>query len=270
MNKDIFDFEKCSKLETIKELITQKYTQKEIANKLGLKVRQVTCFTNYHGLKNHNKSKNITLTDIEKQVILGSLLGDGYVDKFGRLRIQHSNKQLKYNEHKNMLLKSIVKSFRKDIIRFDKRTNKTYYSNLISTQCLKPIKEYRSSWYINDVKTINLSDITDIEPLGLAIWFMDDGFKSNYGIKIATDSFKKEELLTLIKIIFVKFDILFKIDKRNRLYLCKDGYQNFHNLIYPYILPEFYYKLQNEQIIKNRVNSGNGEIPNPDPLSIGI
>ena len=270
MNKDVFDFEKCSKFEIIKELIAQGYTQKEIASKFGMTVRQVTVFTNYNGLKNHNKSKNIKLTNIEKQVILGSLLGDGTVDRYGRLRIQHSSKQLEYNEYKNSLLKSIVKSFKKDITRFDRRTKKTYYSNLVSTQCLKPIKECYNSWYKDSVKTINLSDIINIDPLGLAIWFMDDGFKCNSGIKIATDSFKKEELLELIKVIFVKFNILFKIDKRNRLFLLKDSYTEFHNLIYPYILPEFYYKLQSDQIIKNGVNSGNGENPNPDPLSIGI
>lgn len=270
MNKDVFDFEKCSKLDVVKKLITQGFTQKEIANKLGLTVRQVTCFTNYNGLKNHNKGIKKILTNIEKQVILGSLLGDGTVDKYGRLRIQHSSKQLEYNRYKQMLLKSIVKSFKEDMTRFDKRTNKTYYSNLLSTQCLKPIKEFYSSWYIDGIKTLNISDLINVEPLGLAIWFMDDGFKCNNGIKIATDSFKKQELLELIKVIFVKFNILFKIDKRNRLFLSKDSYQDFHNLIYPYVLPEFYYKLQSDQIIKNGVNSGNGETPNPDPLFIGI
>jgi hypothetical protein len=268
--KDDFDFENSSKLDIVKHLINQGYTQKEIALRLNVSVRKITCFTNYYGLKNHNKSVKMTLNNIQEQVILGSLLGDGTIDKYGRLRIQHSSKKLFYNEFKNSLLQSLVKSFKKDITRFDKRTKKTYYSNLISTKCVKPLKEYYLKWYNNSIKTININDFELLNELGLAIWFMDDGFKCNRGIKLATESFERKSLLQIIKIIYVKFDVLFKIDKTNRLYLTQDEYYKFHNLIFPHILPEFYYKLQSDQIIKNGVNSGNGEIPNPDPLSIGI
>lgn len=233
------------KYNLIKKLIEKGFTQSQIADKLNMRTRQVTVFTSQHKLINNNKLQ-IELSENDKQVIIGSLLGDGYLDEYGRLRLKQSCKQLKYLQYKKDLLSpNIISNFKTETLKYDKRTLKNYCSCSLDTICTDSIKAYRNSWYKESKKLINIEDFKQIEPLGLSIWFMDDGFKYNKGISIATECYTIEDIKQMRNILLSKFDILFEISNKNRLYLKKKEYIKFHNLIESYIIPELRYKLQN-------------------------
>ena len=227
----------------ILKLIDESYTQKEIASKFNTSVRNITVCCYHHKIKNPNKSKKINFSVIEKQVILGSLLGDGTITKDGRLRIKHSSKQRDYLVYKKSLLSNIECNFRDVKTTYDKRTNKRYSHVNLDTKVYQNFKDLRNNWYPNDTKNIYIKDFREIDALGIAIWFMDDGFKSNKGIMMATDSFKKEDLVECCKILYEKFNLKFLINDRNRIYLKKSEYSKFYQLIKPYIHSTMLYKL---------------------------
>jgi DNA-binding CsgD family transcriptional regulator len=244
--KPIVNSKKRDKQLLISKMIDKDYTPSEIAKELNMSSRQIITFCNEHGIKNPNKSHNrYEFSNKEKQVILGSLLGDGHVDVSGRLRIKHSCAQNEYLMYKLSLFnKNIISSVRKDILRFDKRTNKSYCSSSFDTKCIKYLKEQHLKWYKNK-KTINFEDFEILDILGLSIWFMDDGFKQNNGIGIATMCFELKDIHKIIDILYKKFNIQFGIKKDKCIYVKKDEYVKFDHLIRPYIIPSMLYKLQN-------------------------
>jgi hypothetical protein len=89
-----------------------------------------------------------------------------------------------------------------------------------------------------------------LTPIGLAIWFMDDGSKLGNGAKIATNCFTKTELLKLCKILQNKFNIIVTvqsggINKGYTLYISTSSMITFSKIIKLYMLPSLYYKLGN-------------------------
>lgn len=95
-----------------------------------------------------------------------------------------------------------------------------------------------------------------ITPYGVAMWFMSDGYvclvgKSkgiikNRRVEFATDRYSELEVSNLKKMMLYKFNIKCSVIKRGnyyRLRVQKDSYQDFINLIFPYLIPSMYYKI---------------------------
>lgn len=97
----------------------------------------------------------------------------------------------------------------------DKRTNKLYSSLYLRTKRLSLFTEYHNLFYFNGIKVV-LNNIYDLlTPLGLAHWIMQDGsfHKVSKGIVLCTDSFTKEEVLLLLKVLQEKFNLKCTIQK---------------------------------------------------------
>lgn len=91
---------------------------------------------------------------------------------------------------------------------------------------------------------------------GLAMWYMSDGYVCLVGkckgiirsrrIDFATDRYSKTEIENLQKMMLHKFAIKCSVIKRGeyyRLRVIKESYQDFINLIFPYLIPSMYYKI---------------------------
>lgn len=91
---------------------------------------------------------------------------------------------------------------------------------------------------------------------GVAMWYMSDGYVCLVGkskgvirsrrIDFATDRYSKSEVENLQKMMLHKFNIKCSIVKRGeyyRLRVTKESYQDFINLIFPYLVPSMYYKI---------------------------
>ena len=88
------------------------------------------------------------------------------------------------------------------------------------------------------VKTIKPELILYMDYIVLAYWFMGDGSKRNDVITLCTDNFTLQEVVLLINILILKFDInptIHKEKKNFRIYINKKEL----NLIIPYIKPYF-------------------------------
>ncbi len=116
-----------------------------------------------------------SLTQTQKSIIIGSILGDGYLRVIkGRLNafleINHSIRQKEYVDWKYDRLKSITKSPPKQ-----RESNGQRLAYRFFTEQHPVLTELWQRFYKKGVKTIP-SDLV-IDPLMLAVWFMDDGSK---------------------------------------------------------------------------------------------
>ena len=187
-----------------------------------------------------------------KQLLIGSLLGDGCFCSVGKnaknkcLSIAHSEKQTEYLLYKhNILAKYNLAS---SIIHYD-INNSRYIKNIKGNRFrskLHPIfTEIRERYYDKQGhKRVQYNFIKDIDSLGLAIWYMDDGYVTKNSCIISTCSFTLEEQQVLANILLEKFNLHFNIGKNdNSMYLQAKDFPKFVEIVSPYIIPSMKYKL---------------------------
>lgn len=95
-----------------------------------------------------------------------------------------------------------------------------------------------------------------LTPVGLANWYMSDGYICLVGktknhivnrrVDICTDRYSIYTIQSMVNVLFTKFNIESSIVKRDKFYrirIKQNSYQNFINIIKPYIVPSMLYKL---------------------------
>ncbi len=129
-----------------------------------------------------------SLTKEQKSIIIGSILGDGYLRIIPKrnnafLEINHSISQRQYVDWKYLNLEDLVKSPPKERKGLGNRVAYRFFTKQHSE-----LTELYLRFYSNGKKVIsNL----ELNPLIIATWFMDDGSKSYYRIRIRQDSAEK-------------------------------------------------------------------------------
>ena len=106
-----------------------------------------------------------------EQVLLGSLLGDGHLEKTGRLRIDHGDKQKAYLQWKIAAFKGLCTDIAPRRI-CDKFGDRVTWQGRVGT-CLA-FRRARADWYATESKEILDGALDALGDLGLAVWFMDD------------------------------------------------------------------------------------------------
>ena len=199
------------------------------------------------------------LTDKQKEIIAGSMLGDGHFHKIIRNNSYFTKQQcVKYKEyiewHYEQFLpysKPTAEIFSKEKIIWNKETStierisdvKKLCGYVFKT-CLHPcFTELRNYWYPHGKKIIP-NDLV-LTPLSIAIWFCDDGCNSynNREAVIATQSFSMDEayfLLDLLKEFEIKGRVVTKISPRTGVHqpilkMNSTSYDNLIHLIKPYV-----------------------------------
>lgn len=209
----------------------------------------------------------MVLTDAEKAVIFGTLLGDAILIKRGesyRLRIAHSIKQKEYVDWKYKKLKRLCTKVQPPKIYLEKKKylRSEFYTD--SSLCLKQIHQLFYKPMVNSngktvyIKTITqeLLDNLPKNPIVLAVWFLDDGSvrPDCYAGRLATQGCSYEEHVLLQdyfqKVYDIKTDIVSHL-KRKKQYTLSFPAKSFWklvNCIEPTVkeVPSMVYKL-NEQ-----------------------
>lgn len=162
------------------------------------------------------------ITQEELEILNGLMLGDGCLEKHkngtnASLRITRASKDKEYLIfHKNKLINLPYCKIR-DRENLDKRTNKIYYSSILSTRVSAELTLLYNKWYIGGVKIIP-KDL-ELTPIVLATWFADDGNiivnKGRYRIKLSTHGFTYDEVIFLQLLILKTFKINMSIYKDN-------------------------------------------------------
>ena len=148
-------------------------------------------------------------TKKDLSILIGLLLGDGYIDPKGRIGIEHGEKQKEYCIFKAKLLHSICGGSDikvKELVR-NKTSEKSKLDKFITYSFKKQSKHFipiRNLLYLNNKKTYTKEVLDLLDPLAIALWWMDDGCltakynkgydKPHYMLRLAT-YVSKEELL---------------------------------------------------------------------------
>ena len=186
----------------------------------------------------------------EFQVILGSLLGDGSLvqpHKNGGaiLTFNHCVEQEEYIRYKQKILSNIsseVKLYNKHDSRLN---NPDYQQFSVYTKSIIELANMRSNWY-TPIKRVHYDDIKKLGPLGLAIWYMDDGYKNKPygGCSLCTNCFSEEDLEILKQVLKDNFNIYATSNQtRNVLYIPSSEFPKFKKIVDPYIVPCLKYKV---------------------------
>ena len=179
----------------------------------------------------------------QSQIVLGSILGDGYLYKNGRLQIEHCEKDRPYVEWKHGKLARLTSGTPKRCVRYDLRTKKRYISWRFYTKSI--FKSLRNLFYVKDKKIIPRGKI-GLDPLGLAVWFMDDGgrgARTPKGMIMSVRGYCLKDRIYLQRYVQRKFKIKVNLHKNGQLYFPVQTVDRFCALIKPYIIPCMEYKL---------------------------
>lgn len=179
-------------------------------------------------------------TKKDLSILIGLLLGDGYIDPKGRIGIEHGEKQKEYCIFKAKLLHSICGGSDikvKELTR-NKTSNKSKLNKFITYGFKKQSKHFipiRNLLYLNNKKTYTKEVLNLLDPLAIALWWMDDGCltakynkgsdKPHYMLRLATYVSKEEN--ELIKQYFIdNYNMIWnvvKADGSNDKYMLRCG-----------------------------------------------
>lgn len=203
-----------------------------------------------YGIKTTQRWQKINRENLsykQRQIVLGSLMGDACIPKLYsgeihyRIHFAHKFGHKAYLAWKNRVLYPFS-------LRIGIKKEKTSKHGFQFRTIGHPIfKKLRNSFYPNGRKTVP-NEIMEINSLGLATWFMDDGAYHNYILRLSTDSFNKEGINRITNYFGEKWNMFPKIgismpSKTFHLkFLAKDR-NRFFKIIKPHIVPCMSYKL---------------------------
>ena len=233
---------------TIDYLCSQGLNDREIAEELKCSSKKVT-YVRTKVLKKQNNmhyKRDVYLSEFEYQVLIGTSIADGHLssnDKNTKARISfaHSMAQEKYALHKAEILNkfSIATKYYSSN---DKRTNKVYSKVSISSKYYKEIYDLYKKLYVNKVKAPSKELVQELGPIAFAYIYMDDGYYLRGGAGISFCSFP-EEINKLFVSRLQEFGVISTIHKNGVIYISRNSFDTFKNLILPYIHEELLYKL---------------------------
>lgn len=187
------------------------------------------------------------MSERQKLVLIGTLLGDGSLAKRGRnyrLFIKHAENQRKLIKWKYDVFKNIVLM---PLNYFTQKVKEKEYKFIqFVTLTHVVFNKYRKIFY-KDSRKIIPREIDQIfyHPLSLTVFLMDDGASDTFGMTIQTHSFKKNEVRRLGQTIRKNFKLETSL-RRNKgkwiLYFPKREIKELYRIVKKYLLPSFKYK----------------------------
>lgn len=198
------------------------------------------------------------VTQDQRQVLLGSLLGDAcvhlvpskrksskYINKGTRARVtfRHGPKQFRYLLWKYNILRQHVDNA---VPELKPAAGFTATSAYFNTRChlfdtIKPV-------LVGGRKSPTAAWFDQLTTLGLAVWFMDDGSTGGRNVRLHTEGFTHEESLEIVYQLWRKWGIKATVgrDKKRNLSFVRIGHNHsrlFANMIAEFVPPFMRYKL---------------------------
>jgi len=199
---------------------------------------------------NIRERKRIVLDEYQKAVLVGTLLGDGYLEANWsktnyRLGIRHSKDQEQYVQWMYEILKPIVTTPPQ---HYD-RTRSVWFRTISHAE----LSELYRIFYRDGNKIIPETIAQYLSnPVTIATWFMDDGnVKRNRkrvdGYHLNTQSFSRDENILLAVAMNKMHSIRCTIEPNHKYYRLaiyqRSSRDAFANLIRGHIIPSMRYKL---------------------------
>ena len=187
---------------------------------------------------------------------MGTILGDGYLQKTGqknaRLRLEHGEAQKEYVLWEGSQFPKLFLGKPVHLERTHPKTNRVYKYWRWQSNSTPVLGKWHAVFYKNGTKCLpkNLSDLLN-QSLALAVWYMDDGYfhclNHNRYSMLYLGCVSAEEAKIAAEAISRNFKIHPKVyDKKKKgyaLFFSVTETKKLHDMIRPYVLPLFNYKL---------------------------
>lgn len=212
----------------------------------------------------------MTLTQQQKDLLVGTLLGDGNLEtetrgRTWRYRAVQKVEHKDYLFHKYEIMKDFCSAEPQLSKVEDVRTNKTYERWMFSTQVHSSFRFYGNMFYTYNEKTRKMVKDVPIQiekfltPAAVAYWYMDDGSLKSFGksnaMRICTESFSENGVFRLEKALKNLYDIEITHTQKNqilngkkvrvglRISIPEKPSSAFRELIEPYLVECMKYKV---------------------------
>ncbi len=168
------------------------------------------------------------VTDIQHQVLVGALLGDGHITRFSERRINsafcYASKSKQHVGFIHSYLLNLASNKEKEVVSemdvFDKRTGKYYKRFYFTTKYNTAFTSYRKEWYYA-TKIIPTNVV--LTPLVCLVWYIGDGCIMNRnknnttdGIQLATNGFSKNDIESVLLPQLAVFEPFISINKNKQ------------------------------------------------------
>lgn len=175
------------------------------------------------------------------EILVGSLLGDGYIHPHGKICFEHSSVQHDYLLWKYAELQNFAYPKIATVNRLDKRNG--HYSHSYRFFLKQYFQSWRSAWYPQDTKSLPDNFESWFTPLSLAVWYMDDGHLGKGKSPLfASENFTLTDLSRIQKVL-EDWHIITSITKNNRMRVLQNSTPHFMRLISPHIVASMRYKV---------------------------
>lgn len=188
----------------------------------------------------------------QRAIIIGSILGDGTIEKrwqYPRLRFGHGISQKEYIFWKYDEFRNIANQSPTYVEEWHKVMGKKYGSWHFGTKGTPELIMFWNDFYQNKHKIVpmHIKKIL-IDPLSIAVWFMDDGYKRNdcNAFRLNTDAFSLNDQQLLQAAVEENFGIPTKLHKKGKyrnIYIPESSSKKFVELVKRYIVPSMEYKI---------------------------
>lgn len=184
----------------------------------------------------------------QRSILIGIILSDGWIQRRRgwnpRIGFKQSMKNFEFFWDVFTQLSTLCSGYpwlTKNIKR-----GKLFFSIEFNTRRLKSLIEIYDLFFLDDSKKIIKVELFDyLNYISIAYWIMGDGSKKNKGITLCTDSFSFKEVVLLMNILRIKFDINSTIHlekNKPRIYINNRELQKILPYIKPYIVKSMLYK----------------------------
>lgn len=199
--------------------------------------------------------RNITYINTRcLDIFVGILLGDAYF-KLGKnnTNVRIGFKQSLINFPFMWTVFTEISHYCSSLPRYEVATLKSgkgvkkYSLLVLETRTYPVFSELYKLFIVNGTKTISPELFNYLSPSALAYWIMSDGVSNQYGLTICTDSFSYSEVVCLLNILKIRYDLNCSIHSysgRPRLYIKADSMPKLRALVEPYLITFSAYKLQ--------------------------
>jgi len=195
--------------------------------------------------------KALRLTQEQRDIIVGLVLGDGHLEtqnhgRTYRLKVEHSVKQQAYLEWIQTIFREWIRPRELHLRLKDGRP----FSVSFSTLSHGSFRFYGQQFYEGRKKVIPKMLAKTLSPLSIAVWFMDDGSlksKRHATYIIHTLGYTLEDLRIVQSVLLEKFQIETRLHRQKgkywRLYIPQVSARKFRDTIEPFLHPSMRYKL---------------------------
>lgn len=231
----------------------------------------------------YRKANETPLTQRQIEILYGSMMGDAKKSSLSSVYFLHSETQReyllwKYREFENIASKASLMEIGNIDYRSERKNTTIRFYTFANSDVEKCVMNFYGKNGEQE-KSINDEILNKLTPLSLAVWYMDDGEASwghrqkirglnpSEGASLCTESFSEEDLSKIQKYFLDKWGIETGFKKRDlsdgpgyRIFITKDSLDKFIDIIRPYILPMFLYKIDYNKYIELREDKENDTI----------